>query len=584
MHRFMQFSAKIQSRLKQEHIAAAFASITARVALFIIITCSVPLLLVGWYFTDQMIHSLTQAAIQRNNQVADRIASDIDTFILAQKNSVVLTSGKEEMRTTQPVVPGSLHTMIEHVLSQNPGYAVTVMDKNRVPLYHQMDTTAVEARRTLDDSYFRVASEQESGFTEGIYRGQEYLVSFRPIANTDWLVLSCYPKEVALQSAREMVRHSIYVTLLIVAVFVVLGLVAARKALSPLKQLAAGAEYVAEGHLSYRLATDHKDEFGTVAKAFNHMADRLGGIVGSVQESSRLVKNAADQVAASSGELKVGSGQVVLALEGVTRQIEQQTRETQTTEHLLEEMVRISTAMSDSIKQVAAATDESVTVATQGQTVIDQAMGQMRTLQQLVAKTESMMTVLDQSAHAIGQISLTISQFSHQTNLLALNAAIEAARAGNAGRGFAVVAEEVRKLANESSGAVTQISEIVNKIQSETKEALTSMRQSCEYAGQGVAAAADSGQAFSRIAATVSHVQQEAGRIKIQTEKQVELCHTAMQAMMSSNQLAMQTSAHGQEITSISQEQAQIAIEMNHSIEKLRELSSRLDSLVTQFK
>lgn len=705
MYRFVQFLAKIKNWLKmlpskasgiaslrhrrgplpesgrqytaswQEKAAAVFSSLTTRAALFTIITCSVPLLLVGWYFTDQMTKSLTQAAIQRNNQVADRIVNDIGTFILAQKNFLVLTSAKAEMQSMQPetmdlllrqvaaysgsngilfvarpdgeqiyrtdqgllsnisgtdyfqaavqgtaivspplideetsnltivaaapiydennqvqgilganIALAAFHTKIEHVLSQNPGYAVTVMDKNRVPLYHQMDTAAVEESRNLQGEYFRLAVEQASGFTEGIYRGQEYLISFRAIDNTDWVVLSYYPKEVALQSAKEMVSRSVNVTLMIIAVFVFIGLLAARQALSPLKQLVVGAAYIAEGHLSYRLATDRKDEFGTVAKAFNHMADRLGGIVGSVQESSRLVKNTADQVAASSDELRVGSGQVVLALESVNRQIEHQNRETQTTENLLEELVRISTAMSDSMKQVAVATDESVTAATQGQKVIDQAIGQIRMLQQLAAKTESMMAVLDQSAQTIGQISLTISQFSRQTNLLALNAAIEAARAGEQGRGFAVVADEVRKLANESSVAVNQIGEIVNKIQSETKEALTSMRQSCEYAGQGVDAAAGSGQAFSRIAVAVGHVQQEAGRIQIQTEKQVQLCQTAMEAMTSSNQLAMQTSAHAQEITSISQEQAQIALEMNHSTEKLRELSSRLDSMVTQFK
>ena len=85
-----------------EKAAAVFSSLTTRAALFTIITCSVPLLLVGWYFTDQMTKSLTQAAIQRNNQVADRIVNDIGTFILAQKNFLVLTSAKAEMQSMQP--------------------------------------------------------------------------------------------------------------------------------------------------------------------------------------------------------------------------------------------------------------------------------------------------------------------------------------------------------------------------------------------------------------------------------------------------------------------------------------------------
>jgi methyl-accepting chemotaxis protein len=77
---------------------------------------------------------------------------------------------------------------------------------------------------------------------------------------------------------------------------------------------------------------------------------------------------------------------------------------------------------------------------------------------------------LQGSAKDLTDIVSIVSSISSQTNLLALNASIEAARAGEAGKGFAVVAEEVRKLSEETSSAVSQIneglSEFVNKISS----------------------------------------------------------------------------------------------------------------------
>ena len=101
----------------------------------------------------------------------------------------------------------------------------------------------------------------------------------------------------------------------------------------------------------------------------------------------------------------------------------------------------------------------------------------MDRVQTTVSETASRVNEMNSRSEEIGRIVQTIDDIAAQTNLLALNAAIEAARAGEHGRGFAVVAEEVRKLAENSSSATKEISDLIRAVQIGTQEAMGSMNQ-----------------------------------------------------------------------------------------------------------
>lgn len=94
-----------------------------------------------------------------------------------------------------------------------------------------------------------------------------------------------------------------------------------------------------------------------------------------------------------------------------------------------------------------------------------------------IAKTTAASTAsvkkLMVSTDKISEILTTVQAFYNQTKLLALNASIESARAGEAGKGFAVVATEIRNLAENSSNSVSEISAIIEAIDSDVSHVMT---------------------------------------------------------------------------------------------------------------
>ena len=661
--------------LKKIVPSISWSSLATQATVLIILTCVIPLSIIGWYFTTQTMASLTQAAVEKNNKVTDRIASDIGANILSKKNFLMVASadprivgmekdavanylaqikpyygsndalfvaspdGNQIMRTdsaalvniadrtyfkqtlqgsvqfSDPVVSKvtnqmtiiasvpiqgadnkvkgvlganislqNVNVVVEQILSQNPGYSITIINKNRVPIFYPGDSTAVSESKQLSAGYYNEAVEKQTGTTMGEIRGQEYFISYRPIANTEWIAISAYPKQDALQSAYDTVENSVKVTLFMIVLFIFIGLFLTRRALAPLKELAASVEIVAQGDLTHTIMHQMHDELNHVGKAFNSMTVNLRGIVNSVKESSALVLESTNSVAATSEQSREGSVQVSRSVEEIAGQIGEQGKDTVKTEDLLQKLVAVTVNVSESIGQAAASSDECSSAAAQGQSVINETVTKMQNIKYLVNGTAKTVGLLGGSTKEIGTITGMISQIASQTNLLALNAAIEAARAGDAGRGFAVVADEVRKLAEQSAGAAKEISKLITRIQTQTSGCVIEMQQSVEQVEQGLSMAQTSGVAFEKIVAAVQHVQLQAHRITLETESQVGLCREAMESVSSISMLATRNTSGAHEIAAVCEEQVAASQEITFSIEKLHNMSNDLENLVSQFK
>lgn len=184
--------------------------------------------------------------------------------------------------------------------------------------------------------------------------------------------------------------------------------------------------FVANGRLNIHMDdVDGKDEFSTALKSLKHMISKLRPVI-------RQATRAADLVTKNSSELKVASENLSLASNDQASSAEE---------------------VSASMEEMSANIEMNRVNSKETETLAVQAAESMLEGSTAVDSTVKSMKIITNKISIIGDIA-------RQTNLLALNAAVEAARAGEHGKGFAVVAAEIRKLAERSQSAATEIDEV----------------------------------------------------------------------------------------------------------------------------
>ncbi len=184
----------------------------------------------------------------------------------------------------------------------------------------------------------------------------------------------------------------------------------------------------------------------------------------------------------------------------------------------------------------------------------------------------------------ISQIVDIITNVAQQTTLLALNATIEAARAGEAGRGFAVVAEEIRKLAANTEQFAEKISGIVGRIQNESEQVLTSMKDVTGVLDEGQDIVQSMGEALDEIVKAVMESTTHAQEISQLTETQSAAAMDITQIIDEVSKVAEDNAAATEEVSAATEEQTASMEELAASAQDLTALSDKLRKLSEEFK
>lgn len=365
--------------------------------------------------------------------------------------------------------------------------------------------------------------------------------------------------EAALRSddaASSAFNGVILAVLLAAVVTVILAMLLTRSIVQPLNQAVSLAERVAEGDLTQRIEVVGRDEPARLLTALRAMQENLRSTIQGISDSSSQLASAAEELNA--------------VTEDTSRGVHQQNQEVEQAAAAVNEM----TAAVDEVARNAVATSEasreSDATAQHGRQQVIRTVDSIGLLAGDVTTTSAQVEQLAGQVRDISKVLDVIRSIADQTNLLALNAAIEAARAGDAGRGFAVVADEVRALAHRTQQSTQEIEQMIGEVHQGTDKAVIAMRTSNERAHATLEVARAAGVALDAIASAISQISERNLVIASASEEQAQVAREVDRNLVNIRDLSLQSSAGANQTSAASQELARLAIDLNGLVGRFR--------------
>ncbi|WP_277372509.1 methyl-accepting chemotaxis protein [Pseudomonas sp. AA-38] len=319
-----------------------------------------------------------------------------------------------------------------------------------------------------------------------------------------------------------------------------------------LQQVVEVARNIAQGRLDSKIERAGGDEIGVLLDAFVTMQERLREMIGQIRSGAGQLVTSAQSISTASSQLTVA--------------VQEQSHAASSMAATVEELTVSINHVADNANEAHELSSESGRQSAEGGAVIQETLGSMQRIADTVQGAAAQIAELGQHSDQISSIVNVIKDIADQTNLLALNAAIEAARAGEQGRGFAVVADEVRLLAQRTANSTQEITEMIKKIQSGTRNAVSNMEVGVEQVNGGLEQAGQAGDAIVSIRSASARVVGVVDQISLALREQTVASQDVARNVERIAQMSVQNSEAVSDTSRTAHDLQQLAVSLEKNV------------------
>ncbi|KYG91406.1 methyl-accepting chemotaxis protein [Metasolibacillus sp. FSL H7-0170] len=378
---------------------------------------------------------------------------------------------------------------------------------------------------------------------------------------------------------------NIIAIIIVIIVAISIAFYSASSISRPVKRISERVQRIAEGDISDEALKVHgRDEIAQLTIAANALSEKLNGMMRQIQDISNQVVSHSEELLQSAVEVREGTEQVALTMNEIAEGTEAQASNASDLSSHMGDFVTNAKEASSNGEDAQQYSNNVLNLTSTGRTLMEASTMQMSKIDDIVHDAVVKVEGLNNKTQAISQLVLVINDIANQTNLLALNAAIEAARAGEQGKGFAVVADEVRKLAEQVSVSVVDISQIVEEIVEETDTVTDSLKSSYSEVQNGTEQITETNRTFNEIESAISAMAENISTVSQNLSQIVENSANIDKAVDEIAAVAEESAAGIEQTSATMQQTAATMEEVSNSSNELSKIAEELNNHIQQFK